>query len=306
MKVLVTGGAGFIGAYLVRELEKNNQDVVVVDNLSTGSRANLSKDINLIEMDICDERMAKFIAKGSFDAIVHLAGQTNVNESIRKPKIDAQANVIGTVNLLEAVRKSNVKRIVFASTAAVYGNVEEKNLPVEETQSLNPTSFYALTKITAESYFSLYSKIFGVEYMILRFANVYGELQCKKGEASVVNIFLDLAVRGKEITVYGDGKQTRDFVHAKDIARGIYCALTTENKNLICNLSTQTEISLNYLIELLEEILDKKIRSINLESRVGDIKRSSLSNKSARNFLNWNPQINLSDGLKLSLTSKNS
>ena len=298
MKILVTGGAGFIGSHLVRQLLKNNFEVAVLDNLSSGTKKNLPAEINFAEMDIRDEKFSKFVEKEKFDAAVHLAGQTMVNKSVQYPKFDADVNVIGTINLLEAAKKFSVRRIVFASTAAVYGDVDEKILPIKESQPLNPMSFYALSKMTAENYLKLYSELFGLEFIALRFSNVYGEFQGDGGEGGVISIFSKLAAQKKQPTIFGDGLQTRDFIHAEDISKGICAALTTENKNFACNLSTQTEINLNELVKILSKAAGYEIFPTYQARRQGDIKRSSLSNEKSRKILNWKPKISLLEGLQ--------
>lgn len=296
MKVLVTGGAGFIGAHLVRELLRRKVEVVVLDNFSTGSRANLPAEVEIIERDVCDESAANEIVSGKFDAAVHLAGQTTVNESIKNPKVDARINILGTLNLLEAARRSGtLERIIFASTAAVYGNCAE--LPIVESQPTNPLSFYAFSKIAAENYLQLYQKLFGLNYIVLRFANVYGEYQGDRSEGGVIGIFAKRLVRGEVLTIYGDGEQTRDFIHAQDVAFGIYRALSTPNCNEIFNISSQTEISLNELVATLGEVSGKNISVVREPARVGDIKNSMLSNVRAIEKLAWRPAIKLVEGL---------
>ena len=191
MNIFVTGGAGFIGSHLVRHLLAEGNTVTALDNLSTGLRENLPEDENLtfIEADVNSEILETTVLSGHFDAIVHLAGQTMVNISIDDPVNDAEQNVLNTVRLLEAARKGNVKRIVFASTAAAYGNVAESELPIRESRALEPMSFYGLSKITVEKYLDMYQQVFGLDYVVLRFANVYGERQGDGGEGGVISIF---------------------------------------------------------------------------------------------------------------------
>ena len=298
MKILVTGGAGFIGAHLTRQLLKNNFEVEVLDNLSTGNKKNLPQEINLTVMDIRDVEVKNFIKRGNFDAIVHLAAQIAVADSMKNPQLDADINIAGTINILEAARLSNVRRIIFASTAAVYGDVAEEDLPIKESHNLRPMSFYALSKMTAENYIRSYAEIFGLEYVILRFANVYGEYQIDRGEGGVISIFTRLIKQRQTPIIFGDGLQTRDFIHADDIAAGICAALTTKEKNSTYNLSTQTEINLNDLIKIFGEVAGYEIFPQYQSPRQGDISRSSLANEKAKKALNWQPKISLSEGLK--------
>ena len=300
MNIFVTGGAGFIGSHLVRHLLAEGNTVTALDNLSTGLRENLPADKNLtfIEADVNSEILETTVMSGHFDAIVHLAGQTMVNISIDDPVNDAEQNVLNTVRLLEAARKGNVKRIVFASTAAAYGNVAESELPIRESRALEPMSFYGLSKITVEKYLDMYQQVFGLDYVVLRFANVYGERQGDGGEGGVISIFTKRIAAGQDITIFGDGEQTRDFVYAGDIADGIIAALKTEDVNVAYNLSTQTEISLRELISVLSRIAGRKIIPKYGPERAGDIYKSMLSNGRAKMGLDWEPKISLEEGLK--------
>lgn len=298
MKILITGGAGFIGSHLVRKLQAEGHEAVALDNLSTGLRENLPEGTELIEMDVCGEGLENIVAVGNFDAIVHLAGQTMVNVSIENPAFDAEQNILGTIHVLEAARKNGVGRVVFASTAASYGDVLEADLPVKEAKELAPMSFYGLSKVTVERYLNLYHTIYGLDYVVLRFANVYGERQGDGGEGGVISIFAKRIAEEKEITIFGDGEQTRDFIYAGDIASGIYAALQTEQVNAAYNLSTQTETSLRELVNILSNIAGRKITPKYGPEREGDIYKSMLSNARAKRGLSWKPVVPLEEGLK--------
>ena len=298
MNILVTGGAGFIGSHLVRHLLAKGENVTALDNLSTGLAENLPPEAKLVEMDILDEELPKVVAAGAFDAIVHLAAQTMVDTSIKNPLLDTRENLLGTVQVLEAARAANVKRVIFASTAAAYGDVKEDDLPVREAQPTEPMSFYGLSKLSVEKYLEMYEKLYGMEYVVLRFANVYGERQGDGGEGGVISIFAKAVAEGRDITIYGDGEQTRDFVYAGDIAEGILAALRTEEVNAAYNLSTQTETSLRELVSLLAEIRGREIVPKYGAEREGDIYKSMLSNSRARRGLDWQPATTLADGLR--------
>ena len=298
MNILVTGGAGFIGSHLVRTLLAKGEKVTALDDLSTGLAENLPPEAEFIEMDILDEGLKKVVAAGAFDVIVHLAAQTMVDVSIKDPLFDAQTNLLGTVRVLEAARAANVKRVIFASTAAVYGDVKEDDLPVREAQPTEPMSFYGLSKLAVEKYLDMYHAVYGLEYVILRFANVYGERQGDGGEGGVISIFAKAMAEGRDITIYGDGEQTRDFVYAGDIAEGIVAALQTEEVNAAYNLSTQTETSLRELVSLLSEICGREIVPKYGAEREGDIYKSMLSNSRARRGLDWQPATTLAEGLR--------
>ncbi|MGN8835548.1 NAD-dependent epimerase/dehydratase family protein [Mitsuokella jalaludinii] len=299
MNILVTGGAGFIGSHLVRYLLQEGEAVTVLDNLSTGLRSHLPKDgFTFWNMDIRDVSVREKIKEAHFDAVVHLAAQTMVDASIRNPYFDADENVLGTVNLLEAIRFAGISRIVFASTAAVYGNVAENHLPITEDFSLQPMSFYGLTKLIVERYLSLYHHLYGLNYVILRFANAYGERQGDKGEGGVISIFAKRATSGQTLNIFGDGTQTRDFIYAGDIARAIYKALKTNAVNTTYNISTNIEISLNDLISVLTSIKQINVQVAYKDARAGDIPRSVLSNKKAREKIGWSPKIYFENGLQ--------
>lgn len=298
MRVLITGGAGFIGSHLVRKLQSENVDFVVVDNLSTGALSNLPEGVRFISLDIRKPELWDVMEKEKFDAVVHLAAQTMVNISIDDPMNDMDENIHGTVNVLEGAKRTGVKRIIFSSTAAAYGDVTEEQLPVKEDEFLQPMSFYGLSKVVAEKYLAMYKLCFGLDYVILRFANVYGERQGNGGEGGVISIFGKQIAQDKQITVFGDGGQTRDFVYAGDIANGIWAALNTKNVNTVYNLSTQKEKSLLDTIKIFEQVSGKKLDPAFAEERAGDIYRSALCNEKAQQGLGWVPQVNLTEGLK--------
>lgn len=295
MKVLVTGGAGFIGSHVVDLLVQENCQVVIIDNLSTGLIENLNPAAKFIKMDIRSNQILDLFITEKFDSVIHLAAQTMVHKSLEMPDYDCDINISGTVNILEACRKTNVKRIVFSSTAAVYGNVT--TLPVLEVSQKTPTSFYGLSKLTCEKYLSLYNQVYGLEYMVLRYANVYGERQGDGGEGGVISIFARKINQSQPVLIFGDGSQTRDFIYVGDIATANYQALLTVHANKVCNISTQTETSVNQLIEYMEKVAGKTVLKSYNERREGDIYKSSLSNAIAQENLSWQPRVSLVEGL---------
>jgi Nucleoside-diphosphate-sugar epimerases len=301
MKVLVTGGAGFIGSHIVEKLLLQKYHVVIIDDLSTGLQENIHPDAKFIKMDIRSNQLINTFKEENFDFVIHQAAQTMVPKSLENPDFDCHVNILGTVNLLEACRKSSVKRVVFASSAAVYG--DETTLPIKETANVNPSSFYGLSKLTVEKYLDLYYKLFGLEYVILRYANVYGERQGDAGEGGVISIFTRKLQNGETVQVYGDGGQTRDFIYVGDVAAANIQALLTPYANRVYNISTQTETSINTLLELLAKVSSSTAQRQYFAPREGDIYRSSLSNNTACHYLKWNPETTLIDGLSRTYTS---
>lgn len=300
MKVLVTGGAGFIGSHLIRLLKKENISYAVLDNLSTGRYENLLEDTYFFKGDILQFDLDTLFHREKFDALVHLAGQTQVNISLEKPLFDARENIFATLRLLDVAKKYGVQRIVFASSAAVYGDAEEKFLPLKENTPLETLSFYGLSKLTVENYLHMYQRIFNLSYVVLRFANVYGERQGDGGEGGVISIFAKKIAQHQNITVFGSGTQTRDFIYAGDIATGIIKALLIPAKdaNTSYNLSTQKETSVNEVVDLFSHITKEKIVPHYQEKRVGDIYRSFLANEKAKTHLLWTPKTSLLEGLE--------
>ncbi|HWR09679.1 NAD-dependent epimerase/dehydratase family protein [Sporomusa sp.] len=299
MKVLVTGGAGFIGSHIVDILVQADLQVYILDNLSTGSFTNINPGAVFLKKDIRDEDLKGLLARERFDYVVHQAAQTTVANSLANPYYDCDVNIRGLVNLLEACRLSAVKRIVFASSAAVYGDTD--SLPIDEDCERHPASFYGESKLTGEHYLELYYKNFGLEYVALRYANVYGERQADSGEGGVISIFLNKLLAGHGLTVYGDGSQTRDYIYVKDVAAANYQALFARAANRSYNISTATETSVNELMGLLSQLTKQQPAVVNGAPRDNDIRRSVLANQAAVNSLNWQPTYTLQAGLCLML-----
>lgn len=296
MNVLVTGGAGFIGSHLVRALLDRGYAVTVVDDLSNGRRSNIPDQAGFICMDISSPLLFDVMDRSRFQCVIHLAAQTRVDVSIKNPYDDMRNNVMGTVNVLEGARKTGVQRIIFASSAAVYGNPPESDLPIRESYPLNPISFYGLSKATAESYLRLYQTWYGLNYVILRFANVYGERSCSS-EGGVINVFAERAARDQDITIFGDGLQSRDYIYVGDIVRGIMQAMKTTYVNEVYHLSTGREASLNDVVSALQQSSGKTLAPAYSKVRNGDIYRSVLSNEKTRRLLAWHPNTMLEDGI---------
>lgn len=292
---MVTGGAGFIGSQIVDLLIERGNRVLVVDNLSTGSERNLNPEAEFSPMDICHPELANLVARFRPQVVIHQAAQVSVPLSIKDPLHDARVNVLGTLNLLEACRLAKVIKVIYASSAALYG--EPQYLPVDETHPLNPMCGYGVSKFTGERYLDAYCSMYGLGYTVLRYANVYGPRQDALGEGGVVAIFLNRLLKGEAPVIFGDGEQTRDFVYVKDVATANVVALTS-GQGQILNVSTGQPTSVNHLFEILKEITGYSGQPVYALPRTGDIVHSYLNNEAAKVHLKWQPQWNLSRGLK--------
>lgn len=297
MKVLITGGAGFIGSHILAQLQgRRDMDVVVFDNLSSGSKEHVPAGMELVEGDVCDEAAVDALfADHHFDAVIHLAAQTMVPTSVEQPVLDCRINLEGVLHVLEACRIHGTRHILFSSSAAVYG--DNLHIPLKEMERLVPTSPYGITKMTTEHYLRVYHELYGMDATIFRFANVYGERQGEKGEGGVVSIFCKLLSQRQGITVFGDGNQTRDFVYAGDIAQAIIRALPLKGYHTM-NVSTGQETSINDLICSFEKAVGYTIPVQYTAPRTGDILRSVLSNETLKRDLGFVPAMNLEEGIR--------
>ncbi len=297
MNILVTGGAGFIGSHLVDGLIAEGHHVIIVDNLSTGSRKNLNPKAVFYEEDIRHtDALDRIFADEQVQIVFHEAAQTLVPYSMEHPKEDAELNIMGLINVLDMCRKYHVEKIIFSSSAAVYG--DNLNVPLKEDQPLMPTSFYGLTKVTAEKYIQLYHDIFGLSYAILRYSNVYGERQGSHGEGGVVYVFSKALAQGRDLTIFGDGEQSRDFIYVKDIARANIKAMDAAVPSGIYNVSTAIETTINALKEILLYFSRVPVQVSYADARGGDIYRSALDNTAAKQVLQWKPATKLLQGLQ--------
>lgn len=295
-KVLITGGAGFIGSHVVDLLIENKYEVFVVDNLSSGTNLNINKKAKFFDSDITSAQLENIFKENKPDYVFHFAAQASVSFSTKFPTEDAQANILGSINVLKFCQKYDVKKVVMISTAAVYGIPER--LPVDEAHPVKCLSFYGLSKHTMERY----TELFSVDYIILRLANIYGPRQSAHGEAGVVAIFADKMKNNQEITIHGDGEQTRDFVFVSDVAKICLCAIQSDVKNEVINVSTNKAISINKLFEIMGDKCSYKMAPIHTEERLGDIKHSILDNTKCKNLFGYVPQTPVEDGLKKLVT----
>lgn len=296
---MVTGGAGFIGSHIVDRLIEQGAEVVVVDNLSTGRREYINSAAKFHKLNINDSRLEEIFAREDIDYVIHHAAQIDVQKSLEKPDFDAENNILGSIKLLEACRKHQVKKIIYASSAAVYGIPDY--LGIDEDHPVDPISFYGISKHTPEYYIKTYQKLYDLDYTILRYANIYGPRQDPKGEGGVISIFTDRMLEGKRPVIFGDGKQTRDFIYVADVARANLAALTG-GKNEVLNISCNRQTSVNRLVEVLNRTLDTGLEPVYEAERPGDIKDSYLDNGKALKLLDWQPEYDLKTGLQETIT----
>ncbi len=294
MKILVTGGAGFIGSHLVKALVENNYEVLVIDNLSTGKREYLPESIEFYQRDITEKNAFEGIE--GVDTIIHLAAQVDARASVEDPLFDAQNNIIGTIACLEYARKTAVKKFVFASTCGVYG--DQTDLPIAESASTDPISAYGLSKLCAEQYIQYYHRIYNLDTAILRFANIYGPRQYRSENSGVISLFAHLVQENKPFTIFGDGKQTRDYLYVADVVSAIIATLSTRIASPI-NIGTSMQSHLLEVIDLMKKQAQIPIEIRFEEEKKGDIKYSCLDIKQAKDQLNWSPHYDLESGIRL-------
>jgi len=294
MHVLLTGGCGFIGVNLTRRLRKEGEQVTVLDNLSTGNRKPIDAlGASVIVGDVREPEDWIPLA-GDIDAIIHLAANTHVPQSIEHPELDMTVNVLGTFNALMAAREKNVSRFVFASSNAPLGKQES---PVSESKIPLPISPYGASKLAGEAYCSAFHASYGVDTVVLRFSNVYGPQSAHK--SSVVSKFIHDSARTGEITIYGDGNQTRDLIYVGDLVDGITLALRSPNSSgELFQIGTGIETSINRLAELTAELFPKEIKVIHVPARRGDIYQNYSDISKARSVLGFEPKTSLDVGLK--------
>ncbi|MBU1626818.1 SDR family oxidoreductase [bacterium] len=299
---LVTGGAGFIGSNIAEELVCEGHHVRVVDNFITGKRENLSDFINkieLIEEDLRDLKSVKSAVKDT-DFVIHQAALPSVPRSVADPLLSNECNVTATLNLLVAAREEGIKRFVYASSSSVYGDTPK--LPKVESMCTGPFSPYAVSKLAGENYCKVFSHVYGLETVALRYFNVFGPRQDPESQyAAVIPLFLSRILMDKEVTVYGDGEQTRDFSYVKNVVNANLQACFADKKvsGKVFNIACGKRISLNNLIEILKNLTSKKINASYIQPRIGDIKHSLADINEAKKFLKYEPKTSVEEGLKI-------
>ncbi len=295
-KILVTGGAGFIGSHITDRLIEENHKVVVVDNLSTGNRKNLNSKAKFYKLDICNKKLADVFKKEKPEIIFHTAAQIDVRKSVENPENSAKNNVLGSLNILENCRVNKIKKIIFTSTGgAIYGDANI--IPTPENYSENPVSPYGIEKLTVDKYLNYYHKIFNLSYISLRLGNVYGPRQNSKGEAGVVAIFSEKMIKKENPVINGTGKITRDFVYVSDVVEAGISAMKSK-KIGVYNIGTGKETDVNTIFRNLKKLLNSDCEEIHGPAKQGEQKRSCLSNGKAKKDLNWKPRIKIEEGLQ--------
>lgn len=295
MRILVTGGAGFIASHIVDAFVSMGHTVGVIDNLSSGRRENINPKATFFELDITDRAKLEEVFKSFKPEIVdHHAAQINVRRSVEDPVFDATVNIIGSLNLLELSKDYGIKRFIFASTGgAIYGDVGGM---ADESTPTAPISPYGASKRSVEIYLGYYNSVFGLEYVALRYANVYGPRQDPFGEAGVVAIFSERILSNKPCIVYGDGEQTRDYVYVMDVVEANVRALSAPIG--IYNIGTGKETSVNELIDVLRSVSGRDFSVVYDAPRPGEVRRIALNCEKANKLLNWASRTSLVDGIR--------
>lgn len=296
MRILVTGGAGFIGSHLVDALIARGHRVTVLDNLSASVSARVHPRAKFIRMDLRNPRLAVTVRRLRPEFVFHFAAQIDPRLSLIDPEFDADVNIVGSIRLLEAVCKAKVKRFIFSSSGgAIYGGATK--LPTPEEHPAHPFSPYGVSKLAFEQYLYCYGHVYGLSYAALRYANVYGPRQGAKGEAGVIAIFIKKMLRGEQPIVYGDGKQTRDFVYVDDVVRANLLALKSGVRGVF-NIGTGKETSINQIFLKLRALTGAQVVKKHGPAKLGEERRSILDARKAGRELGWKPQVSLEQGLR--------
>mgnify|MGYP001225653716 FL=1 len=297
MKVLVTGGAGFIGSNIVDEYINNNYEIVIVDSLETGRESNINPHAKFYKMDIRDPNLESVFRDEKPQIVNHHAAQMDVRRSVSDPKYDADVNVVGSLNVLELSRKYDVSRILYSSSGGtVYG--EPVYLPCDEKHPIRPICPYGATKYIFEVYLDMYKFMYGMNFTVFRYPNIYGPRQDPHGEAGVVAIFTGLMLNSKPVTINGDGKQQRDFVFVKDIARANLMGSSKKDGSGIYNLGSGIATDVNQIFNELKSITQYPLEALHGPAKLGETSKIYLTGDKAKLELGWEPTVSLHDGLQ--------
>ena len=299
MKVLLTGVAGFIGSHCADAFLNHGHDVVIVDNLSSGRRENIPEKARFYQADVRDDRLKDIMANEKPDVICHHAAQVSVRISVENPVMDAEINIIGGIKLANLAMEFGVQKFLFSSTGgAIYGEQEE--FPASESHPLRPLSPYGVAKLSFEKYLEYFHQVFGLEYCILRYANIYGPRQDPYGEAGVVAIFAERFLEDKQPVINGDGQQTRDFLYVGDVARANLMALDLAGSHCY-NIGTGKETSINTIFKMLRDLTGSSMEEVHGPAKQGEQMRSVISPNLAEKKILWKPEVSLEDGLALTV-----
>jgi UDP-glucose 4-epimerase len=297
LNILVTGGAGFIGSHVVDAYVAEGHNVVVVDDLSSGQRENLNPKAKFYQIDIRDSGIGQILKKHSVEVVNHLAAQMDVRRSVADPVFDASVNVLGGLNVFESARQVGVKKFIFSSTGgAIYG--EQDYFPADEEHAVRPLSPYGITKLVTEKYLYYYKEVHGINFVVLRYANVYGPRQNPHGEAGVVAIFAKKMLKGETPIVNGDGKQTRDYTYVGDVVEANRFALNYSASEIF-NVGTGIETDVNELFHELRILLNPSCSEIHGPAKIGEQLRSVIDHGKIRRTCGWRPSVSLAEGLKI-------
>jgi UDP-glucose 4-epimerase len=298
MKILVTGGAGFIGSNLVDALVAQGHEILVIDNLSSGQKEHLNQKAKLYEADVSHQDISKIFETEKPEVIFHLAAQIDINKSVADPIWDAQQNILASINLLENAKKFGVKKFIFTSSAGVYG--DNGIIPTPEDSPLLAPSPYGTGKLATERYLDFYYKTFGLPYVALRLSNAYGPRQKSRSGGAVIAIFCEKAVNGESGVIEGTGEQTRDYIFIDDIISAKLAALSSDKVG-VYNIATNKEVSIKQIAETIKKLTDGKIDFVHGPARSVDQQRSALDYSRAKNELGWEPKVSLEQGLAKTL-----
>ena len=299
MKIVVTGGAGFIASHIVDAYIDSGHQVHVIDDFSTGREANVNSKAIVHDANVANPEAAELLLKIEPNVLNHHAAQMDVRHSVENPLFDAGVNILGFLNLLEACKKAGTQRVIFASSGgAIYGDKEP--IPAHEEHVKEPMSPYGVSKMTGELYLAYYYMAFGMHYVALRYANVYGPRQSTRGEAGVVAIFISQLLGEKSPVINGDGKQTRDYVFVGDVVRANVAALETSHVGGV-NIGTGRETDVTTLCQLLRQDMNSKVKAVHGPAKLGEQMRSCLETGLAGKVLGWQPEIAVEEGLKRTL-----
>jgi UDP-glucose 4-epimerase len=297
MKILVTGGAGFIASHIADAYVAAGHDVVILDDLSSGSMKNVNPKAKFYQLDIRSQEVGGIIRNERIEVLNHHAAQMDVRRSVADPQFDASVNVLGGLNLFEQALASGVRSIIFASTGgAIYG--EQDYFPADEVHPLRPLSPYGITKLCTENYLYYYRVVHGINSVVLRYANVYGPRQNPHGEAGVVSIFANRLLRGEQPVINGDGTQTRDYTYVADVVRANVLALGCTGSH-VYNVGTGVESDVNFLFRNLRDVLHPSCPEQHGPAKLGEQRRSVINAGKIERELGWRPTVALADGLRM-------